>query len=83
MTGSQFDVAVERGQRVVLPEDNYLFGQGTLTLDVTSVGEVSESGGVLWVELRGTQQFPGGPGPHRTVSARLTALQEAARRARP
>lgn len=65
------------GAQLLLAEEAYLFGEGPISLEVTSIGEPYDYGGFEWVELDGFQLLGGGKEP-RTVSVRVAALRQAA-----
>jgi hypothetical protein len=67
------DQAMQAGVRLELPEADYMFGEGPLTLDVDGFGDVAQYWGIIWIEVRGREIFEHGSRP-RTVAVRLSAL---------
>lgn len=66
---------VELGEVISVPEADYMYGVGTLTLKVTAIGDVVRHGGADWVALRGIQLRAGTTVPgERFALVRVTAL---------
>lgn len=65
---------IRSGQRLTIPEADYMFGEGPITIDVISLGDVAEYGGIVWVVVKGNQIFSNGSEP-RTICVRLEALR--------
>lgn len=75
MTRDLDQLAVEPGQRLTIPEADYMFGDGPLIFDVEDFGDVAEYWGIIWIEVRGREIFAPGSRP-RTVAVRLAALSK-------
>ncbi len=72
-------VQLEPGTVLVVPEPDYLYGLGTVTVVVKDVVRVFEQSGSEWVELSARQALAYGAGADRIISVRVGALQQAAR----
>lgn len=62
--------------RLVLGEQDYLYGTGPVTILVESFGETIEVEGVSWITVHGVEVFEHGS-QARTLHVRLAAAHEA------
>lgn len=60
--------------RLELPEQDYLYGAGPVTILVDSFGETIDVDGVSWITVHGQQVFEHGSQP-RTLQVRLAAAR--------
>lgn len=73
-------VPVDPGMVFAVGEADYLYGAGGITVVVVEVVGVIERDGTPWVEMRAEQVLVGGARIPRTVTIRLGALADAAKR---
>lgn len=69
---------IKAGDWLTVPEADYCYGIGELTIEVTAVGNVVADSGDRWLQLRGrTVYWNGTIGEDRVIAVRASVLAAA------